>query len=192
MNVSNEIIIEQLKEGNQKIFDELFRNYYKGLCLFGKQYINDIDIIEEVVQDVFLKIWEKRHQLEPHSSFKTYLFTSVRNGCIDYIRKEKVRNKYSQSEIQTGQFYIEPDDIPDNQMINKIKKAIEKLPKQRRKIFRMSRFLGLKYKEIAERLNISPKTVENQMGIALKQLRELLKEYAPVLLFIFFKIFKYL
>lgn len=188
MNLSSENLIKELKKGNEKIFDGIFREYYQGLCMFGNQYIHNISITEEIVQDVFLKIWEKRNLLEPHSSFKTYLYTSVRNGCIDYIRKEKVKNKYADRIKEQEQSFIKPEDIPDKHIINEIKKAINTLPTQRRKIFRMNRFLGLKYKEIAEKLNLSPKTVENQMGIALKQLREILKKHIPVILLFFCKI----
>ncbi len=185
MNLPDKKIIEELSNGNETVYNELFTFYYKSLCMFGRKYVYDLDQAEEIVQNIFVKIWNNRNQLTKVLSIKTYLFTSVRNGCIDYIRKEKVRKKYANEIIQTSVDYFEPEIIPDKELSLKIKEAINQLPKQRKKIFQMNKTYGLRYKEIAERLDISPKTVENQMGIALKQLRELLKDCMVLSLFIF-------
>jgi len=177
-------IIEELGKGNEFVYNELFTLYYQNLCMFARKYTADLDQAEEVVQEVFIKIWKNRDQLKKISSLKTYLFVSVKNGCIDQIRKDNVRKKYISETIQNSTEYVEPEILPDKELAEKIKAAINKLPKQRKKIFQMSKTFGLRYREIAEKLNISPKTVENQMGIALKQLRELLKDCIPLFLII--------
>jgi len=184
MNISDNLLVEQLKKGSEKAFDSLYRFYYPGLCLFGKKYVNDLETAEEIVQDVFIKIWERRENLIPETLFKTYLYTSVRNGCIDFLRKQKVRDNYSKDFIHTNEATTTEEETDDLYLINQIKQAIDRLPKQRKKIVKMNRYFGLKYKEIAEKLNISPKTVENQMGIALKQLREALKDIMTLIILI--------
>lgn len=183
MELPDRKYIEQLSQGNQKAFDDLFTNYYKGLCLFARRYLYNLETAEETVQDVFVKFWEKRNQLGNITSIKTYLFTSVRNACIDIIRKDNVRKKYANEVLKNSSDIYEPEFIPDHSLSEKIKEAVQQLPKQRKKIFIMNKTYGLRYKEIAEKLDLSPKTVENQMGIAIKQLRGLLKDCMPVLLF---------
>ena len=190
MELPDHKIITELSNGNEIVYNELFTSYYQSLCMFARKYVEDLDQSEEVVQDVFVKIWKNRDQLIKISSLKTYLFTSVRNGCIDQIRKENVRKKYINETIKNSVDYYEPEILPDDELADKIKAAINQLPKQRKKIFQMNKTFGLRYKEIAERLNISPKTVENQMGIALKQLREILKDCFPI--FFLFYIIKFL
>lgn len=188
MKIPDNKIIEELSKGNQKVFDDLFRCYYQSLCIYARRYLSDMDLAEELVQDIFVKFWEKRNSIQQASTIKTYLYTSVRNRCIDYIRKENVKKKYANEVINNSTITNEPEILPDKELINQIKKAIKQLPKQRRKIFQMNRFYGLKYKEIALKLNLSPKTVENQIGIALKQLRELLKDIIPIIFIVMLKI----
>jgi len=145
---------------------------------------------EEAVQELFVRIWEKRSRLNIETSVKHYFFRSVRNHCLNQIQHQKIKQQYasrikelSVQEIDSDQNYIEVD------LLERIEKSIDSLPAKRQEIFRLSREQGLKYKEIAEELNISIKTVEAQMGLALKHLREDLKEFSNhlVTLFLFFK-----
>ena len=148
--------------------------------------IHDDDEAEEIVQEMFFRIWDKRNQLEIRSSVKNYLFRSVKNLCINYITHNKIKSEYAGkilSDVNTreiGESYFEPE------LAEKIEKCIDELPEKRKRIFRMSRENGLKYHEIAEKLGISVKTVEVQMGMALKTLRDRLKDYRTLLLLYIF------
>lgn len=180
----------KLQEGNEQAFKTLFEKYYSSLCLFARQYLKESEAAEEAVQDMFVKIWEKRQSLHIETSVKNYLFRAVRNHCLNQIQHEKIKAQYvgkvidaAHQEINPDHFFVEVD------LLERIEKSINSLPPKRQEIFRLSREQGLKYKEIADQLNISVKTVEAQMGQALKVLREELKEYSNHLigLFLLFK-----
>lgn len=165
-------------------FEVLFRTHYSDLCAYANVYIKDLDASEELVQEVFFKLWSKRDSIEINSSIQSYLFRAVRNSSLNLIkhiniREEfKVHNERERSQNEAEHF----DDVVASELEQKISKSIEELPTERRKIFIMSRYDGLKYSEIAEKLEISPKTVENQMGKALKYMRVHLKEYLTYLI----------
>lgn len=180
----------KLKEGDERAFKVLFQKYYAPMCHFARQFLKDSEMAEETVQDLFVRIWEKRDSLNIETSFKHYFFRSVRNQCLNQLQHQKIRNQYasailesSYQEIDQEQYYLEVD------LIERIEKSINALPTKRQEIFRLSRERGLKYKEIAEELNISVKTVEAQMGLALKYLRDELKDFSNHLmtLFLLFK-----
>jgi RNA polymerase sigma-70 factor (ECF subfamily) len=176
----------KLKEGDEGAFQILFRKYYSAMCHFANQFLNDRELAEEIVQDMFVKIWEKRAVLNIETSVKHYFFRSVRNHCLNQIQHEKIKKQYANKvlesahqEINTEQYYLEVD------LIRRIEKSIDSLPPKRKEIFRLSREQGLKYKEIADALGISVKTVEAQMGLALKYLREDLKDFSNYLMTLF-------
>lgn len=176
----------KLKEGNERAFQVLFRKYYSSMCHFARQFLNDSELAEETVQDMFVKIWEKRESLNIETSVKHYFFRSVRNHCLNQIQHEKIKKQYADmvlgsahQEINPEQYYLEVD------LIQRIEKSINSLPTKRQEIFRLSREQGLKYKEIADTLKISVKTVEAQMGLALKYLREDLKDFSNHLISLF-------
>ena len=169
---------ERLKSGDTQSLKFLFDTFYPSLCHFAVQFLNDHDQSEEVVQDLFVRLWENRGQLEIKTSLKSYLFRSVRNQCLNLIQHEKVRQKHAGkirealfSEDVSNNFFL------DGEIAAGIQAAIEEMPEKRREIFRLNREEGLKYKEIAERLDISVKTVETHMGLALKTLRDKLKRF---------------
>lgn len=175
-------LFQKIQQGDKKSFEILFKTYYASLCHFSRSYIKDQDDCEEVVQGFFLKIWEKREELDINSSVKNYLFSSIRNRCLNHIKHLKIKQEYQsevltnpENAIDTSNFFMEID------LIDKIDKCIAALPDRRREIFVLSREQGLKYREIADQLGISIKTVETQMGQALKDLREKLKEYQNLL-----------
>ena len=172
-----------LKKGDEHAFKALFQKYYSAMCHFAHQLLHDREMAEEIVQDLFVRLWEKRETLNIETSVRHYLFIAVRNQCLNQIQHQKIRKQYasrimesSHQEIDTEQYYMEVD------LINRIEKSIGSLPPKRQEIFRLSREHGLKYKKIAEELNISVKTVEAQMGLALKYLRDELKEFRSHLL----------
>lgn len=168
----------KIRQGDKRSFEVLFRTYYSPLCVFSRRFIKDKDDCEEVVQGFFLKIWEKRDELDINQSVKNYLFSSIRNRCLNYIKHQKITQEYQsevlknpENSVEYAGYFMEVD------LEKKIETSIASLSDRRREIFLMSRDQGLKYREIADKLGISIKTVETQMGQALKELRENLKEY---------------
>lgn len=180
----------KLKEGDERAFQVLFRKYYSAMCHFARQFLNDSELAQETVQDMFVKIWEKRETLNIETSVKHYFFRSVRNHCLNQIQHEKIKKQYANRILETAHQEINPDQYYlEVGLIQRIEKSIDSLPPKRKEIFRLSREQGMKYKEIAETLHISVKTVEAQMGLALKYLRYELKDFSNYLmtLFLIFK-----
>ncbi len=169
---------DRIKNGDEKAFELLFHKFYGHLCVYAAKIINDETSAEEIVQDLFVKIWEKREQLSIETSLKNYLFRSVKNLCLNFIQHNKTKNNYTQNVLsETESNFSDDDNYPEIDLALKIEESINSLPEKRKEIFRLSRQEGLKYHEIAEKLNISIKTVETQMSLAIKSLREKLKKY---------------
>lgn len=176
-------LFESVRKGDRKAFKILFDAWYAPLCHYASHFLNDDDQAGEVVQDFFVKLWEKRSSLVVESSLRHYLFRSVRNQCLNMIRQDKVRQLHAHR-LQEA---LLTDDAPEDYSIPpetllKIEEGIASLPEKRQVIFRMNREEGLKYREIAEKLGISVKTVEAQMGAALKALREKFRTFLFFLL----------
>jgi RNA polymerase sigma-70 factor (ECF subfamily) len=160
--------LKSLKEGNEKAFEEIFKNYYPHMVLFAMRFLHDKDLSESIVQEVFVRLWEKRKNGDIQS-LKNYLVVSVRNRCHNELKRQGVVRDYEKKSVQEVASWPV---FKDKEYLERINQTIDSLPVQRKKIFKMSRLEGLKYKEIANQLGISPKTVEAQMGKALKYLRE--------------------
>jgi RNA polymerase sigma-70 factor, ECF subfamily len=181
---------EKIQSGDIATFEKVFREYYEYLCFQAYKILRDRDEAEEIVQDTFVKIWNKRHDIQINLSLKGYLAQTIRNGCYNQIKYNQVRREYA-SMAQKEMAIAEHGEllVPD-ELAEKINRAIDNLPAERKKIFLMSRHDGLKYQEIADALGISVKTVESQMGKALKYLREDLKEYLVIAFLLFFEMLK--
>ena len=175
MDINEKKLVYQLKENNVKAFESIFNKYYPLMVSFAHHYIYRTDICEEIVQDIFVKIWENADILNLRPPIKAYLTTMVKNRCIDYIRKSSIRKQYENEKQTSSRGVYNDEDYQVVEQIEKLRYEINKLPRQRKKIFKMSRYYGMKYSEIADKLNISYKTVENQMGAALKQIRKNVK-----------------
>ncbi len=177
--------------GDERIFEEVFRSYYPVLCRYAKSILIEQEPAEEAVQQTFVAIWEKRDRITFHVSLKAYLYRAVHNRCLNQIEKQKIRHEYSIGQQQEPELTAMAADGPHRQkeLQELIRQAIDRLPEQCARIFRLSRFEEMKYAEIAAQLNISVKTVENQMGKALRIMREELKEYLPCLLFLPYSIY---
>jgi RNA polymerase sigma-70 factor, ECF subfamily len=162
---------------NTKAFQEVFEQYYKPLCRFAGGYISDIDSAEEIVQQVFINLWEHREEIDPQKAIKSYLFTSVKNRCLNYIRdNKKFRNYYLDVELELEIPVSDNDKTEMADLEKQVADALDKLPEKCREVFMMCRFEDMKYKDVALKLDISQKTVEAQMSKALKILREELKD----------------
>lgn len=186
MQYTDHDIAAALRSGDEKIFEEVFRSYYPALCRYAGSMLKEPEAAEEAVQQTFIAIWEKREGIHFTVSLKAYLYRAVHNRCLNEIEKLKVRREYAADHMQQPETAAMPADAPQRQkeLQTLIREAIDRLPEQCGKIFRLSRFEEMKYAEIAEHLGISVKTVENQMGKALRLMREELKEYLPALLLI--------
>jgi RNA polymerase sigma-70 factor (ECF subfamily) len=189
MNFENEKdLFQEIRNSNEKAFEKLFRRYYGHLCLFASRIVQDDISAEEIVQDFFVKLWEKRELLSIETSVKSYLFKSIKNLCLNFIQHNKTKLRYAQSVLsETPNNKTDDDSFTEIDLAEKIEESIQSLPTKRQEIFRLSRENGLKYREIAKKLNISIKTVEAQMGLAIKSLREKLKKYNTIfMLFLYF------
>lgn len=167
------------EEEDAEIFALLFRTYYKDLVLFAGACIPEREICEDIVQSVFLRLWNERGELVIETSVKSYLLTSVRNACLDEIRHRNVVREHEahvfsydrQEDIDTENYILYSD------LHRHLMEALRKVPDKLREAFEMNRFEGLKYKEIAEKLNVSERTVEVRIGKTLELLRTYLKDF---------------
>lgn len=163
---------------DEAVFEQLFRQYHTSLCRYAFSVLKDTAASEEVVQDVFLKIWEKRNELEITVSVKSYLYRAVHNSCLNRIDKKKREVRMDEVPLKVVHHASPPaDDMQSRELEKAIADAMQQLPEQCRKVFELSRFGDMKYREIADTLGISVKTVENQMGKALRIMREQLAPY---------------
>ncbi|MEZ5082725.1 MAG: RNA polymerase sigma-70 factor [Bacteroidales bacterium] len=170
---------------NRSDFEKLFKELYSSLCHFAYGFIYDFDNAQEIAQDVFINLWQTRETIDPKKSVKSYLFTSVKNRCLNYIRDhKKFRSQYLDVELELEIPVEDKDIFSENERKERINQALDKLPEKCREVFELSRFDEMKYKDIAEKMDISIKTVEVHMSKALKILREELKDLVLLLLII--------
>ena len=177
-------LLETLQAGDITAFEMIFKTYYQPLCNYAYSFVHDREEAEEIVQATFLSVWEKKDNLSIHTGVKPYLYAMVRNAALNVLKHEKVKQQHATVELAVAERSSESvtRTVMATELEERIAKALNKLPEQCRLVFKLSRFEELKYAEIAEELNISVKTVENQMGKALKIMREQLKDYLPLLL----------
>ncbi len=172
-------LVTQVNKGSVKAFEMIFKTYYVELSRFAVKYVGSTEQAEEIVQELFLTIWENREKLSITSSLKSYLYTSIKNRSLNYLKSAAVKYIQRQEEVSVHNHPVSLDVeeyINYNELQHTIQKAVEKLPEKCRIIFTLSRQAGLSYQEIANELNLSIKTVEAQMGIALKRIRGDLSE----------------
>jgi len=177
-------IVSAIRQGDEAAFERTFRKYYDRLCNYANSLLKEEDEAEEVVQTVFLTIWEKRTELEITLSLKSYLYRAVHNHCLNRFKHASVREahrEYTQNFLPQAYESV-TEVIHASELEERIEAAVSSLPEQCQIAFRMSRFEEMKYQEIADQLGISIKTVENQIGKALKILRSALADYLPALL----------
>ncbi|GAA4316489.1 RNA polymerase sigma-70 factor [Compostibacter hankyongensis] len=179
---SEEELTRLLQEGNIYAYELIFRRYYVGLCGFAIRFVQEPEAAEEIVQGIFMKLWEKRETINIDTSLKSYLFRSTFNHCSNHLSHIKIRNNYIsriRESLLRDEYLSDPvmDSLAYKELNDKITAAIEELPASCRQIFKMSRFDGLKYAEIAAQLDISVKTIETQISRALIRLRRSLQEF---------------
>ena len=170
-------------------FEKLFREHFAALCYFARKYLGDMDSSREIVHSVFVRLWENRAEFDWEKPAKSYLFTSVYNRSMNFIRDNRRfvtgEPDAMREEITDASGFS--DTLEEAELESRIKRALQSLPEKCREVFELNRFGGKKYAEIADQLGLSLKTVETHMSKALKILREELRDYLYVLLFFLLK-----
>jgi RNA polymerase sigma-70 factor (family 1) len=181
---SDSTVITLLKQGGEKAFEWLFKSHFESLHAYAYSFLKDDEMAEEIVQNVFCRIWEKRDQLKTDGSLKAYLYRAVHNESLNYLKHQKVKASFNV--YYAGQLDLEDEQashkVATAELQKRIDDAMSELPQQCRTIFQLSRFEQLKYQQIADHMGLSIKTVENQMGKALRVMRQKLAEFLPIIL----------
>lgn len=184
-NVVSETIqnhMQQIISINSIRFEEAFHDHYEGLFRYACTLVHEAEEAEDILQNVFLELWKSRESLLIHTSLQAYLYKAVYFKCVNVVKHRKVREKHA-NHVQHREIAHTSDPVLMKEVSAKIQAVTDSLPEQCRKIFMMSRNDGLRYHEIAERLNLSVKTIENQMGKALRILRNSLQDYLNLIVF---------
>jgi len=180
MNLTDLYIQKKIQGGDIREFERLFEKYYGPLCHHAAKILNDMDTAEDLVQEFFYHFWKNRESFSPKLSLNAYLYHSIRNNALHHLEHLAVRKSYAEhvlNEVRDTMPAHVQSDIEVNDLGNLINETLKKMPERCSRIFRMNRFEGMKYREIAIILSISVKTVEAEMGKALQMFRKSLKDY---------------
>ncbi len=182
MNKTEELIVMQLKEGNEWAYQFLYDHHYRILCHVAAQYVHDDFLAETIVGDLIFHLWEVRESLEIKTSIRSYLMACVKHRCLDHLKSQQCQREVSGMQDFPVLDYVIGDDYPLGRLLEKeledeIVKAVNRLPEDCRRVFQQSRFEGKKYKEIAVASNISVNTVKYHIKRALALLHEDLGKY---------------
>ncbi len=173
-------IFNKVKEGDIEAFEVLFRRYYEPLCRYACRLVEDTNVAEEVVQELFYKIWKERKELQIFLSVKSYLYSAIRNQALLHLEHLQVTGRYQEkikSRPEESMPATPAEQLEYNELQQYIEGALERLPERRRKIFCMNRYEGKKYTEIAGELSLSVKTVEAEISKALRELKKGIGNY---------------
>lgn len=179
MPVTDEkLLLENLQQGDKKSFSLVFSKYYKDLVHFAFTFTKNSESAEEIVQEVFVRFWENRHFIHISASLKSYLLKATQNRSLDWLKHQKIKEQYKEvasyiallSENNTDHYLL------FSELQANLDKALSALPEEVAEAFRLNRFAGLKYNEIAVKQSVSVRTVEVRISRALQQLREALKD----------------
>jgi RNA polymerase sigma-70 factor (ECF subfamily) len=180
--IDERYLLTGIQEGNKEVFSLLFKAYYKDMVLFGGNFLSDKTACEDIVQSVFLKLWDDHSVLVIETSLKSYLLRAVRNACLDEIRHRSVVREYGErmsnrllDDVDTENYVLYSD------LQKHLHKALEQIPELYKEAFILNRFGGLKYREIAEKLEVSERTVEVRISKTLELLRVYLKDFLMAL-----------
>jgi RNA polymerase sigma-70 factor (ECF subfamily) len=190
--LEKEIEIVELKAGNAKVYEVLFRQLYELLCQYAYSILHNYDEAEDIVQKIFCKLWEQREKIEIHTSIKSYMYRMVHNACLNKIKQWQVQSEHHELIAYQS---VTTSNQAEHGMVHKelshhIDAAIACLPNRCREAFLLSRMQHLSYMEIAQRMQISHNTVEIQIVKALKILREKLKDYLTIWVWLFLYLVK--
>lgn len=185
MELNDAVIIRLLKDRDEAGFEQVFKTYFKNLTRYAFTILQDRDLSEDIVQNVFYKLWERMDTLNFSGPVAAYLYQSVYHESLNHLKHQKVKKEYQThiSRHMKDQTDAAHKKVLLSELEGRLQSAINELPEQCRTIFQLSRFDELRYREIGQRLGISVKTVENQMGKALRLLRVKLIDFLPLILF---------
>lgn len=177
-------LILKIRAGDIRSFERVFYLYAENLVRYATTIVKNSDDAEDIVQQLFVAIWDKKGIPNVTGSLKSYLYRSVYNSSLNKLKQVKVRESYAADSnyVSSGLAAAASETLEHKETSKRIEEAVEELPEQCKLIFKMSRFEQLKYQEIADQLGLSVKTVEAQMGKALKHMRHRLKDYLPAIL----------
>lgn len=185
MELNETVLIDRLQQQDEAAFEQVFKKNFRSLHGYACTMVKDVQVAEEMVQNVFLRLWEKAARLNIAGSVEAYLFRAVHNECLNHLKHLKVREAHKlyvshRSEHASGE--LPAKQLQAKEIESRLSAALAELPEQCRTIFQLSRFEELRYREIADTLGISVKTVENQMGKALRILRTKLVDLMTLIL----------
>ncbi|WP_439183766.1 RNA polymerase sigma-70 factor [Carboxylicivirga taeanensis] len=183
-------MLVRLRKGDEEWYKMIFTELQPALVSYAKEYVIDADMAANLVQEAFLGLWERRNGIKEGTVLNAYLFKSVRNNCLNYLRHLKVADRYvGQVSVMSLNYEALKDKSAERlleaEIMERLHAAIDKMTPQCRNVFVLSRFEGRSYKEIAQELGVAEKTVENQMGKALKVARKELQEFLPITLVLY-------
>lgn len=173
-------LVRRIRAGDERALEAVFKAHYAGMASFVQRFVRSHDLAEELVQDVFLKLWSRREHLAEIETFRTYLFRAARNTALNYLRRAKLERRWREeqgTDDDPPTTFAADEGTAEQEVMVAVQEAINRLPPRCREIFLLSRDGGLTYAEIARSLEISVKTVETQMGRALKSLRASLHHF---------------
>ena len=193
-NLNNELA-GSLKQGKEQAFHSVFVTYFESLEVFAKAYVEDKEVAKDMVQEAFTNLWDKRSSLPEKTNIKAYLYQATRNNCLNYLKRLKVQTKYEKRTLDNyndlllnyeALVQLNFDTISYNELQATLDNAISQLPEKCREVFELSRYEGMKNREIAEKLGISVKAVEGHISKALRQLKDQLNTRYSSRLILFF------
>ena len=187
---NNKILVKNLKNGDQGAYAYLIDSFHQKLCVYAESLSRDVYVAEDIVQNIFLRVWEQRHKLKERYSIKSYLYQSVYNEFINQYRKKNSLMAIENEYIKNLNTILEEDPKDLSKLITLVKQEIQNLPPKCKEIFIMGKQEGLTYTEISEHLNISFRTVENQMSKAFSAIRQKVGDRMDTILFLLFKMNK--
>ena len=176
-NVDDNLLVTRIRQDDKDAFKSLYNRYSKKIYYFSLKYLSDNVEAEELVQTVFINVWVNRNSLDETISVKNYIYKAAVNYVYNYLKKKAIRSRFIESEINKGEI---PSDVTYEQVYfhdleRSINSIVETMSSQQQKIFQLSRYEGLTHKEIASKLNLSVRTVENQIYRSLKKIKSILK-----------------
>lgn len=177
MSPEEDKIWQAIQQKDGQSFEVYYKDHYKFFFLAAYQYLDDHFLAREVVNDIFVKIWQDADKLSVQTSLKSYVYRAVVNRCLNELDKRQRDRRRQQRMGPQSEGFVESKEMEDNELKVRLYKAIDELPDQCRKVFRMSRFEELRQQEIADRLGISIKTVKNHITYALRELNRVLEEW---------------
>lgn len=185
MQESEILLWNTVVNDDEKAFERLFGLFYPSLSVYAKRFIEEKEVCEDLVQDVFVALWEGRKKLQITTSMRSYLILSVRNHCLNYLRREGLNRKYQEFITKESLLSVEEEDISLLPELHELfEKAMAKLPETYRLVFEMHQMEGKDYAEIAETLQLSVSTVKRYKSQVVDKLKEEFKDYLPLLFFV--------